>query len=169
MAISAAGTITIDAVLSAVENLDLSVDKKADLTKAIRQVFTSGAGAGQFERLFVDERPLGGGATDALDFSGGGLLDVLGGAWAPGKLKFLIVQNLGPNDIQVVRPANGIPIYTSASGGEQIPSGGILVKIWPSAAGVAVTTGTGDLLNIVNTATAANTYQIIAGGAGAAT
>lgn len=168
MAITAAGTITLDVLLSAVENLDLSADKRADLSKVIRSIFTSGVGVGQFDRLLLDERTISGSGTDALDFAGGGLLDALGAAWAPARLKFLIILNLGPNDIQVVRPAaNGIPIYLAASDGEQIPVNGILVKVWPSAAGIVVTAGTGDLLNVINTAAGTITYQIICGGASA--
>lgn len=168
MAVSVSGTVTIDVVLSAVENLDLSVDKKAAISKALTQTFSSGVGLNQLDRLLVDERTIAGSGTDALDFNGGGLTDVLGAAWAPARLKFLVVINLGPNDIQVVRPAsNGIPLYLAASDGEQIPVGGSLVKVWPSAAGIVVTATTGDLLNIVNTAAGTITYQIICGGASA--
>ena len=168
MAISVSGTVTLDMVLGAVENLDLSVDKKAALSKVVSQAFSSGVGLNQIDRLLVDERTITGSGTDSLDFAGGGLLDVLGAAWAPARIKLLVVINLGPNDIQVQRPAaNGIPLYLAASDGEQIPINGWLVKNWPSAAGIVVTAGTGDLLNIVNTAAGTITYQIICGGASA--
>jgi hypothetical protein len=167
MAVSASGSVTLNTVLTQVEGLDLSVDKRAALSKQLTQTWTSGTGLGALDRLLVDERTLAGSATDALDFNGGGLTDVLGAAWAPVRIKFLIVVNLGPNDIQVVRPANGIPIYLASGDGEQIPLSGHLYKSWPSAAGVVVTAGTGDLLNIVNTAAGTITYQIICGGASA--
>jgi hypothetical protein len=167
MAISASGTISLNAVLSQVEGLDLGVDKKASLSKLLSQAWASGTAGNQLDRVFVDERSVAATAVDQLDFIGGGLTDVLGAAWAPARLKFLIVANLGPNDITVVRPSNGIPIFLAVGDGEQIPTGGVLYKSWPSAAGVVVTTGTGDLLNVTNTTTGTTGYQIIAGGASA--
>ena len=168
MAVSASGTISINAVLSAVESLDLSVEKKAALSKLLTQTFASGVGLNQFDRLFVDERTVAGSATDTLDFNGGGLVDVLGSAWAPARLKFLILVNLGPNPMRLQRPAaNGIAIYLAASDGEEIPLNGVLVKIWPDATGKVVTAGSADLLDVVNTAAGNSIYQIIAGGASA--
>jgi hypothetical protein len=166
MAVS--GSITLTYALGAVDALDLSQERKAGLSKVVTQTFTSGVGLNQIDRLLFDERTITGSGTDALDFSGGGLVDVMNVAWAPARIKYLCVINLGPNDIQLVRPAsNGIPIYLAASDGELIPANGFLEKCWPSAAGVVVTAGTGDLLNIVNTAAGTITYQIICGGASA--
>lgn len=168
MAVSVSGTVTLDVLLSAVENLDLSIDKKAAISQALTQAFSSGVGLNQIDRLFADQRTISGSGTDALDFAGGGLLDILGNAWAPARMKLLIVKNLGPNDIQVVRPAsNGIPFLLAVSDGAQIPTGGIVMLLWPSAAGIVVTAGTGDLLNIVNTAAGSIDYVIIVGGASA--
>jgi hypothetical protein len=168
MAVSVSGTITADILVSAVDSLDLGAERKASVSKVLTTTFASGVGLNQLDRLFFDERTIAGSGTDALDFNGGGLVDALNTAWAPARLKFLVVLNLGPNDIQVVRPAsNGIPLYLAAGDGEQIPLNGLLVKVWPSAAGIVVTAGTGDLLNIINTAAGTITYQIIAGGASA--
>jgi hypothetical protein len=167
MAVSASGTISLSSVLGQVEGLDIGVEKKAALSKLLTQAWATGVGLNQFDRLLVDERSVGSSATDSLDFAGGGLTDVLGATWAPARLKFLILANLGPNDIQVVRPSNGIPIFLAVGDGEQIPLNGVLYKSWPSAAGVVVTAGSGDLLNVVNTAAGTIGYQIIAGGGSA--
>lgn len=167
MAVSASGNVSLTAGLTQVEGLDVGVNKNAAISKLMSQTFASGTAVNQLDRLFVDERSVAATAVDQLDFNGGGLTDVLGAAWAPARLKFLIITNLGPNDIQVVRPTNGIPIFLAAGDGEQIPVGGTLYKSWPSAAGVLVTGGTGDLLNIVNTGAGTIGYQIIAGGASA--
>lgn len=168
MAVSVSGTITLDVALNAIENFDLGSDVKAGISQALTQAFASGVGLNQLDRLFVDQRTVSGSGTDALDFNGGGLLDILKNAWAPARLKLLIVKNLGPNDIQIVRPAsNGIPLFLAASDGVQVPVGGMVMLLWPSAAGIVVTAGTGDLLNIVNTAGGSIDYVIIAGGASA--
>lgn len=168
MAVSASGTISLSTVITQVEGLDLGVNKTSALSKLLTQAFASGTGLNQIDRLFMDQRTISGSGTDALDFVGGGLLDVLGAAFAPARIKFLIIVNLGPNDIQVQRPAsNGIPLYLAVSDGEQIPINGVLYKCWPSAAGIVVTPTTGDLLNIVNTAAGNIDYLIICGGASA--
>jgi hypothetical protein len=168
MPAQASGTLTANLVATALFAQDLGVITKADVPKILTNTFTSGVGLNQYDRIFIDERTIAGSGTDILDFVGGGLLDVLLQAWAPTRLKFLMVTNLGPNDIQLVRPvSNGIPIYLAAGDGELIPPNGFVVKTWPSATGIVVTGGTGDLLNVINTAAGTITYQIIAGGASA--
>jgi hypothetical protein len=165
MAISASGTISLSTILGQVEGLDIGVNKQSSVSKLLSQAWATGTAGNQLDRLFVDERSVAATAVDQLDFIGGGLTDVLGAAWAPARLKFLIIANLGPNDLQVVRPSNGIPIFLAVGDGEQIPTGGVLYKSWPSANGVTVVTGTGDLLNVINTAVGTSGYQIICGGA----
>ena len=167
MAVSASGNVSLNAVLGQAEGLDLGITKNASVSKALSQAFTTGTAVNQLDRLFADERTLTSTQVEQLDFIGGGLTDIIGAAWAPARLKFLIIANLGPNDIQVVRPSNGIPIFLAVGDGEQIPVGGVLYKSWPSAAGIVVTTGTGDLLNVTNVSAGTSVYQIIAGGASA--
>src|SRR5262245_40268195 len=168
MAVSASGTITLEFVLSQVSTTDLTDGTKNAISQALTQAFASGVGLNQLDRLFADQRTLTASQTDAIDFNGGGLLDIVNAAWAPARVKFLAVKNLGPNDIQVVRPAsNGIPLFLAAGDGIQLPVGGMFFGNWPSAAGVVVTAGTGDLLNVINTTTGTTDYILIAGGASA--
>jgi len=168
MAVAATGTIAINALLNAIDTLDLGVEKKAALSKTIQAAFTSGVGLNQIDRVFVDERVISGSATDQLDLIGGGLLDILGATFAPARIKILIVNNLGPNTVNLQRPAaNGVAIYLAVSDGEPIHSGGFTCKVWPSAAGIVVTAGSADLMDLVNTAGGNTTVQIIIGAASA--
>jgi len=162
------GTITVEAVLNYVNALDLSAEAKAGLSKILRATFASGVGLNQIDRVFWDERTIAGSATDSLDLAGGGLVDPLGVAFAPARIKVLIVNNLGPNTINLQRPAaNGAAVFLAASDGVAIPSGGFACFVWPDATGIAVTAGTADLINIVNTAGGNTVVQVIIGGASA--
>lgn len=123
--------------------------------------FTDGTGAGQVDRVWSDERPLVASDDEDLDFSGGINSVINGTALIMAKLKVLIIVNTGTVDIRLVRPAaNGIAIFTNASDGEVIAAnGGFVVKYYP--AGITVTAGTADLINILNLSGAtAAAYEI---------
>jgi hypothetical protein len=168
MPATAAATLTANLAAQALNALDLNVTTRADVAKTLTNTFTSGTGLNQYDRIWVDERTIAGSGTDIIDLVGGALFDVLGVAFAPARLKFLMVTNLGPNDIQLVRPVStGVVIYLAGGDGELIPPNGFVVKTWPSATGIVVTGGTSDLLNVINTAAGTVTYQIIVGGASA--
>jgi hypothetical protein len=169
MAVAASGTITVNVLGSLINTLDLSATASAPLSKLLSSTFTSGTGLSQIDRWWWDERTLAGSTTDSLDLNGGGLVDPLGVAFAPARIKILIVYNAGPNIINLARPAGatGVPIFGAVSDFEPIHVNGFVVKVWPSAAGIVVTAGTGDIIEIVNTAAGTITYQIIIGGCSA--
>jgi hypothetical protein len=169
MAVAASGTITVTASGALTNSLDLSSTAQANLSKILSGAFTSGTGLAQIDRWWWDERTLAGSTTDSLDLIGGGLVDPLGVAFAPARIKILILNNLGPNIINLQRPAaaTGVPIFGAAADFEPIHLNGFVCKVWPSAAGIVVTAGTGDIIEIVNTAAGTITYQIIIGGCSA--
>ena len=110
----------------------------------------------QADKLYYSKPTIAGSATLTLDLIGGGLVDVYGDAFGPARLKVILVNSdlaVCPNTINLVRPAtNGAPIFLAAGDGEPIrPGGG---KCWwaPDATGVLLTAGTGDLIDLVNTA-----------------
>ena len=130
----------------------------------------TGTGLNQADRLYYSKPTIAGSATLTLDVAtGGGLLDPFGDAVAMVKLKYiLIVNELGPNTINLVRPAsNGVPIYLAAGDGEPIHLGGLALKFWPTLAGIPVTAATADLIDIVNTAAGSVTPDILIGGTSA--
>lgn len=130
--------------------LDL-VTKTANLVKTIAGELTTGTGLGQADVIFTDTRSTSG--TDSLDMAGGGLLDNLGNAWAPARIKLILVVAASANAANVLlrRPAaNGVPFLTAAADEIPIHPGGIALIYAPSAAGYAVTAGTADLIDVVS-------------------
>lgn len=164
MALSTSVTIAISASYSLA--LDL-VTKTAPLAKTYSLSLDTGTGLSQADVIFSDTRSTA--ATDSLDMVGGGLLDNLGNVWAPARIKGIIVfaPAANPGNVLLRRPAaNGVPFLTAA--GDEIPihPGGLAVIWAPSAAGYVVTTGTGDLIDLVASAGTVS-YDIIIIGASA--
>ena len=147
-------TTSISIAISASYRLALDlVTKAADLTKTIALALENGTGLNQADVIFCDSRSTSG--TDSLDMSGGGLLDNLGNAWAPARIKGILVVAAAANvgNVLLRRPAsNGVPFLSAA--GDEIPiHPGGAGFIWaPSAAGYPITAGTGDLIDIVASA-----------------
>lgn len=131
--------------------LDLSTP--TNVVRLARQMnFAQGAGAGQADMIWSDQRTIAASGTDALDLAGV-LAGPFGGTLTFARIKMLlVVAALGnTNNVNVVMPAsNGVPLFLAAADGIAVKPGGMLLWHDPSAAGVAVTAGTGDLLNIVN-------------------
>lgn len=126
---------------------------KFDYAKVIE--FASGTGLNQADKIWSDTRTIGPSATDSLDLAGGSLEDALGDAATFAKLKAIIVKAVAGNTNNVVmtRPAsNGVPWASTAGDAVPIKPGGLFVWVAPDAAAVAVTAGTGDLLDLVNSA-----------------
>jgi|SRR5215471_17363809 len=164
MALTTSVTMNIQA--SQTSSLDL-VTKRADLLKSIALALDTGTGLNQADVMFTDTRSTA--ATDSLDMNGGGLLDNIGNAWAPARIKAIIVVAAAANTGNVLfrRPAsNGVPFLTAA--GDEIPihPGGVCMIWAPSAAGYVVTAGTGDLIECAASAGTV-TYDIYIVGASA--
>jgi hypothetical protein len=117
----------------------------------------NGAGAGQANLVFMDTRTIGASATDSLDLNGGGLLDPQRNTLVFARIKGLWVRakstNNAANNVVVTRPAsNGVPLFTAAGDSLALRAGEIFTWTSPTAAGVVVTAGTGDLIDFVNSA-----------------
>lgn len=150
MALTTNITVSISAGYSLA--LDL-VTKTANLVKSPSVDLASGTGLGAADVVFSDTRSTAG--TDSLDMVGGGLLDNLGNTWAPARIKAIIVvaPANNPGNVLLRRPAsNGVPFFTAAADEVPIHPGGIFVLVAPSAAGYAVTAGTGDLIDLAASA-----------------
>jgi len=126
----------------------------APLKKRVALALDSGTGANQADVVFADTRTLAPSATDTLDLNGGGLIDALGTAFAPVKLKAILVaaSAANTNTVQVTRPgANGVPIFAAAGDAVTLPPGGVFLLACPAAVGIAtVAAGTSDLLAVTN-------------------
>lgn len=126
---------------------------EAPLAKRVALALASGTGANQADVIYADTLTIAISATVALDLVGGGLVDALGQAFAPAKLKALLaVASQGnTNAVQLVRPAsNGVPIFLAAGDGIALLPGAVFAWASPNAVGVPIVAGTGDLLNLIN-------------------
>lgn len=126
---------------------------------------TSGVGLNQADAVWSDRRTVNASTTDSLDLNGA-LETAVGVAFTPARIKGLICRNRGAQNIALTRPAaNGVPWLTAAGDSIIIVPGGINIWLAPTAAGIAVAAGTGDLIDIVNGAGAAVDYDIVIIGA----
>ncbi|MER7212451.1 hypothetical protein ABT340_35810 [Streptosporangium sp. NPDC000239] len=142
--------------------LDLSTP--TNLVKFAKQMnLKQGAGAGQADILWSDQRTIAASGSDALDLAGS-LTGPFGTTLTFARIKMVVVLAAAgnTNNVNVVMPgSNGVPLFLAASDGIAVKPGGMLFWYDPSAAGVVVTAGTGDLLNIVNSGAGTSvTYDI---------
>lgn len=163
--------------LQAFLNLAAEITSPLDLTtptaslKTSRQLpLSGGTGAGQADMIFSDRRTIAASATDSLDLAGS-LPGPFGGTLAFARIKALAVLPAtgNTNNVLVQRPAtNGVPLFSAVSTNLPVPPGGAFFWFAPSATGVAVTAGTGDLIDIVNGGAGTPvTYDIVIVGASA--
>jgi hypothetical protein len=135
-----------------------------NFVKNIALALTSGTGANQVDRMWYAERTLNSGANEDLDLVGG-FTDSLGVPFSPARFRALLIYSLPGNTTPlVVKPgaANGIVGLFGAPGHTlTIRPGGLFLVFGPDAIGYALTTGTGDVLNIANGAGAPATYDIV--------
>lgn len=128
--------------------LDLSITQD-HLAKDYSSVFGNGTGAGQGNMWWGDTRTTDGTGED-LDLAGG-LTSPFGVAITFTAVKGIVVRAATANSTNVVisRPANGLVLFAaSADALAALKPGGIFVFTDPSAAGLTVTAGTGDLLHV---------------------
>lgn len=127
---------------------------------------TSGVGLNQADTVWSDRRSLAASTTDSLDMAGA-LTTALGVAFTPARIKGIILRNRGAQNLALTRPANGVPWLTAAGDSIIVVPGGLQLWLAPTAAGIAVTAGTGDLIDVVNGAGVTVDYDIVIIGASA--
>ncbi len=125
-------------------------------------VLQNGTAADQADQEFTDQRTLGAGATEDLDLAGG-VTNALGETVTFASVKAIMVEAANGND-------GNIEVGGTAPNGFVGPFGDVTDQIVLDAgdrfvvtnkgAGWTVTGGTGDLLRIGNTGSAAGTYKI---------
>jgi hypothetical protein len=165
-----AATLTTRVVLQ----LDGSLTSALDLVTAsaptsFRQVndLAQGVGANQADQIWSDQRTLSAGANEDLDLKGT-LLDAFGVAFTPSKVRVLIIRasSANTNDLVLFGDANSVPFLNTAATTSNLKPGGTLVLVAPNLAGVTVTAGTGDIVQIANGGGGTSvTYDIVVVGA----
>lgn len=121
----------------------------------------NGTGAGQGNMIWHDQRSVGTSGED-LDLAGG-LTNAFGSTVTFTAVKGILVYASPANSGNVIvsRPAsNGLVLFAAASDAlAGLTPGGIFLFTDPSAAGLAVTASSGDLLN-VDASTGTVTYDV---------
>lgn len=130
-----------------------------------------GAGASAANLIYQDTGTIIASGTNTLDLAGGSLLDPANTALTFARIKGLFVRarstNNAANNVVVTRPAaNGVPLFAAAGDALALRPGEIFAWMSPSATGVAVTAGSADLIDLVNSAgTNSVTYDVVILGA----
>lgn len=113
---------------------------------------SNGTGAGQVNRVHDDLYTVAAGATTQLDVSGGALLQQDGTAFTIAKLKSIMVRKTtGDGTWRLGQPAaNGVPFMAAAGDytSTQADDGSCVFMNFGDT-GIAVTAGTGDLIDLV--------------------
>jgi hypothetical protein len=160
------GSVSIVVDLVASKTIATGLTPSVPVRKTFSWPITNGTGADQANELYVAERTVPTGATDSLDFSGT-LTDLFGDTFVLAKLKMIAISNrtTSTTNLTIQRPAGatGVPIFGAVSDALAPLTPGNAMCVWyRAAAGIGVTTGTADIIEVVNSAGASNTYDIIA-------
>lgn len=167
--------MTLNATLTAQVSAELAsaldlANSASNLAYRKRAVLTSGTGLGAADMMWHDQRTLAASAAEDLDLAGA-LTGPIGGTLTFARIKGLLVAAASgnTNNVRVTRPAsNGVPLFLAASDGLDVKPGGCFFWFAPDATGVAVTAGTGDLINIANSSSGTPvTYDVVIIGASA--
>ncbi len=133
----------------------------------IQDVLADGNLIGQANKAYVAQRSVTNSSTpDLVDLNGGSVIGLDGAVFSITRLVMLIIRN-----IEVVANVNNV---LSVGGGSNSPTwlpqqsiggpSGVLVKYVPTLAGLVVTPGSGDIVQVVTAAGSVVPYVMIAVG-----
>lgn len=135
--------------------------------EAFSKKFLDGIAADQADMIYSGSATLAASATVTLDFKGA-LLNQLGGAFTPSKLRGLYVEAAAANtnNVLVGNATAPILVFGVATGVASVKPGGCILIVDP--AGITVTATTADELKIANSAGGTGVdYTILAWGTSA--
>ena len=153
--------LTVDTTLTS--TLDLTTASAPLRAQKILDL-ANGVAANQANVIWSDQRTIAASTTEDLDLIGGSLTDVFGTAVAPAKVRAIIISAASANTNNVVLggDVNSVPFLSAAATTVAIQPGGLYVITAPALAGIAVTAGTGDILQVANSGAGTTvTYDII--------
>jgi len=134
------------------------------LDKAL--TFGNGTTASNIDLIYMAERTIASNTTDSIDVAGV-LTDALGATITAAEIVGLVLINEAEDGtantttltIGSASATNELPGFDVAR--DTVRPGGVFVLVNPDATGIAaVTAGTADILPIVNSSGASNTYQL---------
>lgn len=144
---------------------------RAEVTAATTFTLANGTGLNQGDVVYTSSASIASGATLSLDLAGGGLTDAFGAAFGPAKLKLVYIESCGEvktgctaantTNLTLLGNANSVPILNTAATTTTLTPGDVFFVTRRAAAGIAVTAGTGDIVQIVNAAGATAYVKIV--------
>lgn len=147
-----------------VNDLDLGTDPTYNYKAGLTTSLTNGTGANQADMVFADQRVINASTTEDLDVAAGGLTTAFGATFTIAELKVLMVcaSSGNTNNVVLGGDANSVPFLSTAATTISIKPGGCFQFTDPSAGGVAVTAGTGDIIQVANSGAGTTvTYDIV--------
>ena len=169
-------TATVQAIVrwTAQKGVDMSTPADA-ATLAIKESITFGTGNNASDMIWHDRRLIVAAATDTLDLAGS-LTNVWGVTVTFTKIHAILVHNRSDETLTeavegvahtanaaiievTTSAANGFLLFKTAADAKILAAGDWMVAY--SKAGMAVTAATGDLLDIIETATLEAAYDIV--------
>lgn len=163
MAVGASLSVKISASKSGSPNVGSAVWSGV-LEKALN--FGNGTTANNIDLIYMAERTVASNTTDSIDVAGV-LTDPLGSTITAAEIVGIVLINQAEDGtantttltIGSASATNALPGFAVAR--DVVRPGGVFVLVNPDATGIAaVTAGTADILPIVNSTGAANTYML---------
>jgi len=130
------------------------------ITKQI--ALTNGVGASQADQIYTNTYAIATAGTQSIDVKAS-LLDALGAAFTPAKLKAIYIYSQPANTtvLTLFGDAASVPILNTAATTSTLLPGGVFLVVQPPLAGIAVTAATADIIKIVNAAGATANVDVI--------
>ena len=155
-------SVNVDATLAAGVAIG---NVQHDIGYRVANAMADGAGLNQANQVYSARRTLAASANESIDLSGS-LTNAFGTSLTFTKIKALIVAASAANTNDVIvggAATNGFISWVGAATDTvKVKPGGVFVITAPTAAGLAVTAGTADLLKVANSAGGTGvTYDII--------
>jgi len=132
------------------------------LDQPYSKTFANGVGASQADKVYTTQLSITTGATTDLDLQGS-LLDALGAAFTPAKLKCVYIESATANttNLTLFGDAASVPILNTAATTTTLLPGGLFFMCNPPLAGIAVTAATADIIQITNASGATATVNVV--------
>lgn len=146
-------------------------NNQAQVSKAWQVALANGVGANQADKIYtLKEQTIADAGTLTIDVKAA-LVDAFGAAFTPAKLRMVYIYSCGgppscstaanTTNLTLFGDVNHVPILNTAATTAALKPGGVFLMTDSSAAGIAVTAGTGDIIKIVNAAGAAAKVDVV--------
>jgi hypothetical protein len=134
----------------------------ATATALSQFTLANGTGANQGDLVYTTSAAITTAGTLSIDVKGS-LTDAFGAAFTPAKLRLIYIASKSSNttDLTLFGDAASVPILNTAATTTTLSPGDVFMVTRRSAAGIAVTASTADIIKIVNGAGATANIEVV--------